>query len=196
MRIAGVALVALACLPAGGAGAAAGSAKGPPDVTILFGQALHRVRHADHGTFAHSTVLEVDGVARGGHCTEQSCNDGRPTADAAGVIEWRFVLQNTTPGSTYKSAVIVYGPWPKGFGGVVGNPAPFLEDVPLKKAPKMTLAQAVSRLRRAGHRARFVDVALRDPLGPKPVNPLYIFGFPNKPYVGVDTVTGKVKTIH
>lgn len=190
---AAIALVALVWLPAGNALA---STKRMPDVTTLFPQALHRVEHADHGRFSHSVVLEAEGVTRGGRCSLQACTDGHPAANAAGVVEWRFVLQNETPNSPDKSAVLVYGPWPKRFGGVVGNPAPVLEDVPIHKAPKMTLAKAVSRLRHAGHHARFVDVTLRRPLGPKRVNPIYIFGFANKPFVGVDTVTGKVRTIH
>ncbi len=165
-------------------------------MTTLFRRALHRVQHADHGTFSNSAVLEADGVTHGGHCTDQGCTTGRSAANAAGVVEWRFVLQNDTPDSPEKSAVVVYRPWPKGFGGVVGNPPPIFEDVPLHKAPKMTLVRAISRLRRAGHHARFVAVTLRNPLGAKPVNPLYIFGFAHKPSVGVDTVTGKVKTIH
>lgn len=193
MRALVVALVALAWLPAGGAGAV--GSRRMPYVTTLFRQALHRVQHADHGTFSNAVVLEADGVTRGGHCTEQGCTNGRSAANAAGVVEWRFVLQNATPDSPDKSAVVVYGPWPKGFGDVVGNPAPVFDDASLRKPPKMTLTQAISRLRRAGHHARFVDVTLRDPLGPKPANALYIFGFANKPFVGVDTVTGKVKTI-
>jgi hypothetical protein len=35
-------------------------------------------------------------------------------------------------------------------------------------------------------------VTLRNPLGPKESNPLYIFGFANG-YVDVDTVTGRVR---
>jgi hypothetical protein len=60
----------------------------------------------------------------------------------------------------------------------------------------MTLARAVGLLRRAGHRRPFFNVTLRNPLGPKRLNPLYIFGFPGRSFIAVDTVTGRVRPIH
>jgi hypothetical protein len=112
------------------------------------------------------------------------------------VTAWEFVLQNSTPGSPYLSVVVTYGPSPGGFGRVIGKPAPFLEDVAIRRPPSLTPAGAVSRLRRAGHSSRFVSVTLRDPLGPKRLNPLYIFGFADGSFVSVDTRTGKVRAIH
>ena len=59
----------------------------------------------------------------------------------------------------------------------------------------MTLSQAVARLRQAGYRKPFFNVTLRNPLGPKASNPLYIFGFANGEFVAVNTVTKKVARI-
>jgi hypothetical protein len=58
----------------------------------------------------------------------------------------------------------------------------------------MTLAQAVTRLRAAGYRQGFNAVTLRNPLGPKRSNPLYIFTVSTK-FVAVNTVTGKVSVL-
>jgi hypothetical protein len=66
--------------------------------------------------------------------------------------------------------------------------------VPIPRAPTMTLAQAVVRLRKAGYRQGFSGVTLRNPLGPTRSNPLYIFGVSSK-FVAVDTVTGKVTVL-
>jgi hypothetical protein len=40
----------------------------------------------------------------------------------------------------------------------------------------MTLRSAVSLMRQASYRRGVVDVTLRNPLGPRRSNPLYIFG--------------------
>lgn len=190
-----VLLAVLAWVPAGSAGVAAKKARSIPDVTILFGRALERVRHADHGTFAKAVVLEAEGYTHGTRCTSDGCRPGRPARKATGVAAWEFILQNSTAGSPYQSVVVDYGPSPRHFGTVIGEAPPFLEDVPIRHAPKMTLARAITRLRRAGYRSRFVSVTLRDPLGPKRVNPMYFFGFANKPFVAVDTRTGKVTRV-
>ncbi len=178
------------------AGATSRHAQAIPDLTALFGPALERVRQSDHGTFSRATLLEADGITRGGGCTDAGCTDGRPVARAAGIVAWRFVFQNATPHSRYQSVTLVYGPAPKRFGRVRGHSQPFLEDVSIARAPEMTVARAVSLLHRAGYRRKFLDVTLREPLGPKPVNPLYIFTLTNGHYVAVDTRSGKVSHIH
>ena len=80
------------------------------------------------------------------------------------------------------------------FGKVVGVKSPFLEDVKIPRAPKMTVAQALARVRKAGYRKGFSGVTLRNPLGPKQSNPLYIFTIAPK-FIAVDTVTGKVSVL-
>ena len=70
--------------------------------------------------------------------------------------------------------------------------SPFVEDVQIPKAPKMTLTTAVKRLRGAGYKGSFRFVTLRRPLGPKKINTLYLFTLTNGHNIAVDTVTGKV----
>lgn len=178
-------------------GRAAGSAAASiPDVTTLFGRAVTIIHATSRPTYAHAVVLEADGITRGGHCSPLGCSSGAGTRTAAGVVSWRFVFDNqSTPYSQYRSATLTYGPRPKAFGKVSGSPEPFLEDVVIAHAPRMTLSQAVALLRRAGHRAAFFNVTLRNPLGPKSSHPLYIFGYAHNAYVAVDTVTRKVAPI-
>jgi hypothetical protein len=128
-------------------------------------------------------MYEADGVPRG----------NRGTTSAQGIVSWRFVLRNSGP--KFASVTLAYGPAPRGFGKVIGHRSPFLEDVVIPKAPSMTLTRAVSLLRKAGNRKPFFNVTLRNPLGPKRSNPLYIFGFPGQRFVAVDTVTGRVRPI-
>ena len=154
-----------------------------PDVTKLIGPATTRVRATDKPQFKRDVLYEADGATRG----------GKPVSSAAGIVSWRFVFDGT-PGSKFASATLNYGPAPKRFGKVVGVKQPFLEDVPIPRAPTMTLAQALTRVRRAGYRQGFSGVTLRNPLGPKKSNPLYIFSISAK-FVAVDTVTGRVSVL-
>lgn len=155
-----------------------------PDVTVLFGRAVNLVRATKRPSFARAVALEADGITAG----------GRPTTSAAGIVKWRFVFDNQSSHSRFRSAMINYGPAPKQFGAVVGNVAPFLEDIQLARPPRMTLSQAVRRLRGAGYQKSFSTVTLRNPLGPERLHPLYIFGIGHM-FVGVDTVTQKVARI-
>lgn len=164
-----------------------------PDVSVLFPQAVKRVRQSGHGTFARATVLEADGITRGGQCGHAGCTGGQPVATAGGIVAWRFVFQNPTPHSRHASVTLSYGPPPKRFGRVTGHVEPFLEDVRIARAPRMTVAEAVSLLRHAGYRRRFSSVTLRRPLGPRRTNPLYIFTLTDGRYVAVDTRTGTVR---
>lgn len=189
------ALAALTCALVATAGAAPRAQRPIPDVTVLFNRAVKIVRHAHHGMFARAVMLEAEGRTRGSSCSPRGCTAGRPATKAAGVVAWRFVLQNSTPGSPYASVVVDYGPAPSRWGHVVGHKEPFLEDVAIRHAPKMTLRRAVRRLRQAGYRDGFVDVTLRNPLGPRPSNPEYIFGMANGTHVAVDTRTGRVKPL-
>jgi hypothetical protein len=155
-----------------------------PDVTVLFPRALKLVRQRNRPTFSHAVMYEVDGLPR----------SGRATTSAQGIVRWQFVMRNSSP--RFPSVTVSYGPPPRRFGPVIGHRSFVLEDVVIQHAPKMTLSRAVSLLRRAGHRRPFVAVTLRNPLGPKRGNPLYIFGYPGRHFIAVDTVTGKVRPIH
>lgn len=171
-----VLLAAVGAVPAVGSGGGA-----IPDLKTLFGSAVARVRAADHGVFAKAVVFEADGATRGGGHVH----------GAGGVVGWQFVLDNPTTSSPYAYATITYGPAPKGFGAVTGHHLPYLEDVPIRSAPVVSLASAVILLQRAGYRGGFSSVTLRNPLGPKATDANYFFGTSSGD-VTVDVVTGKV----
>src|SRR3954452_14255228 len=141
---------------------AATSAK---DVTKLFDRAVDKV--TSNPDFADAVMLEADGTPDG----------NKPVDGAAQVTNWRFVFENSTPGSDFASVTIDWGKG-LGFSKPDGNPSPFLEDVPIKKAPKMTLKKAIKLLDQAGT-DEFENVTLRRPLGPQRTPPLYIFGVDN-----------------
>ena len=172
--------------------ARSGSAAAIPDVTTLFKRAVQIVRGTQRPTYRKAVVLEADGMTRGGVCTPAGCSGGRGVTSAAGVVAWRFVFDNQASQRRIRSATLFYGPPPKQFGRVTGYVQPFLDDVPIAAAPRMTLTRAVSIVRRAGHRGKFFNVTLRSPLGPQRLHPFYIFGFAGG-FIGVDTVTGKVR---
>jgi hypothetical protein len=173
--------------------ASANKASAVPDVTVLFGRAVKTIQNTRRPTFAHAVVLEADGITRGGRCTPGGCRGGRGTTSASGFVSWRFVFNNQGSRSRFRSATLTYGPPPKTFGPVRGFVPEFQEDVNIPRAPRMTVGQAVTLLQRAGHRGQFFNVALRNPLGPKRSNPLYIFGFAGNNHVAVDTVTKRVR---
>ncbi|HEY2161685.1 MAG TPA: hypothetical protein VGH24_10290 [Solirubrobacteraceae bacterium] len=169
-----------------------GTASTVPDVTVLFGRAVTKIRSTTRPTYARAVVLEADGITAGGRCTPFGCSGGRGTTSASGFVSWRFVFNNAS-WTRFKSATLTYGPPPKAFGPVRGFKESFAGDVNIPRAPRMTLSQAVALLRSAGHRAKFFNVTLRNPLGPKRLNPQYIFGFDHNEYFAVDTVTKKVR---
>jgi hypothetical protein len=153
-----------------------------PEITVLIKQATAKVR--SQAQFKKAVLLEADGSPEKGATTK-----------ASSVTHWRIVFQNqTTKGSKYASA------WMKAVNGklgkVVGVKEPFLEDRNITTIPKMKLATAVAKLRKAGHTEAFDAVTLRYPLGPGFHEPLYIFGFGSgSSYWSVGTKTGKVRSI-
>ena len=134
--------------------------------------------------FRHGVVLEAEGFTRG----------GRVTTSARGIVRWTFRFGGFSSASQFMSAAITYRA-ASGFGHLVRSRLPVLEDVEIRKTPRLTLRRAVKLLRAAGHRGGFGNVTLRNPLGPKRGNPLYIFGFAGGSFVAVDTVTKKVAPI-
>jgi hypothetical protein len=173
--------------------ASANKASAVPDVTVLFGRAVKTIQNTRRPTFARAVVLEADGITRGGRCTPGGCGGGQGTTSASGFVSWRFVFNNQASKSRFRSATLTYGPPPKAFGPVRAFVPEFDEDVNIPRAPRMTLGQAVTLLRRAGHRGKFFNVALRSPLGPRKSNPLYIFGFAGNSQFAVNTVTKRVQ---
>ena len=175
LGLVGFVLIA-ALLPVSSAAAAPPTS---PDVKVLFHRAVKIVRATDPPTFSDAVMLEAEGTT-----------GGVPTTSASGIDRWRFVLDNQP--SAPRSAFISYGPPPLAFGPVIGNPFAFDEDLPIPKAPAMTLKQAVKRLQDAGFTNAFLNVTLRRPLAQTTFNPLYIFGLENNGFVAVDTVTKQV----
>ena len=166
-------------------GVASAERGSPPDVTKLLGQAVKLVRGTHPPTFAKARVLEADG----------SPKNGRLATSAASITRWYFVLDNQRSESAYATATVRYTAG-SGFEQVVGHRSVYTEDLVIPKAPKMTLEQAVARLRRAGQSAGFSAVVLRNPLGPSPGSkPLYIFTMANGDFYAVNTVTGKVSPL-
>ncbi|MGE5408446.1 MAG: hypothetical protein ACM3NV_07520 [Syntrophothermus sp.] len=176
---------AVAVLWVAAAGTAGAKRESPSDVTKLFSQAARLVRGTSPPTFAKARVLEVDGSASG----------GRLATSAADITRWRFVFDNQGSRSAYASAIVDYVAG-SGFRRVLGHRSPYLEDVVIPRAPKMTLEQAVARLRRAGQRGGFSAVVLRNPLGPwSSSKPLYIFTLASGRFFAVNTATGEVSPI-
>jgi hypothetical protein len=152
-----------------------------PDITVLVKKALVKVRA--NAQFKKAVLLEADGNP-----------DKGSTTKASAVTHWRIVFQNqTTKGSKYASA------WMKAVNGklgkVVGVKEPFLEDRNITVVPKMTLAAAVAKLRKAGHTQPFESVTLRWPLASTKGEILYIFSYESGDHWAVGTKTGKVKPI-
>jgi hypothetical protein len=177
-----------------GAGLLAAVAAGPalgsdvrtiPDVQQLYGSATQTVRHADHGRLAAATLLEADGYSSG----------GKGVTTAAGITHWHFVFNNSTPHSPYVQATVNYGPSPRAYGRVTPSKTPYLEDVKIAKAPKLSLHQAVGDLRKDGEHRAFNSVILRNPLNPPFDGVRYIFGVVasgGTTYVEISASPGKV----
>ena len=151
-------------------------------MSVLFHRAVLRVQQ--NPDFAEAVVLEADGrPARHG-----------PVNGAAKIDRWLFVFQNTTRGSEFASVTISWRRG-EGFGRPKGHRSPFLEDVPIQDAPKMSVNDAVELLEKAGYRDGFFNVTLRRPLGPERTPPLYIFEVDQGSFVAVNTKTGDVEPI-
>lgn len=183
LAVTSFALVGALALPA------AADYGGPlPSFRNLFRGAVDKL-HAKP-TFKNAVMLEADGQTKG----------HRAVKHARGIVRVRFVFDNQgTRGSKFASAYVNYGPPPNLFGKVHGVKSPFLEDRQIPHPPKMTLKNAVRRLRRAGYHDKFSNVTLRKPLTKnRHTHVLYIFGLgtgQDQPYVAVDTKTGKVAPI-
>lgn len=126
--------------------------------------------------YPQAKLYEADGTASGGS-----------TTDPQGIDQMRVVFQN--PGNT--TVMISSTGWGE-FGDPVLVPQPWLEDVVIAWPVGLDLPRANSLKEQAGYTGAFSTVTLRNPLGPQPGNPQFIFGDAGQPYVFVDTVTGQV----
>lgn len=176
------AVLAIAALTLALVGTASAERGSPPELGKLFERAVSIVHGTNRPTYAKARMLEADGAP----------TNGKLATSAADIVKWYFVLDNQPSESAYATATIKYLAG-SGFKQVVGHRAVYTEDLVIPKAPKMTLEQAVARLRRAGQKAGFSAVVLRNPLGPSTNSkPLYVFTMANGSFYGVNTVTGKV----
>jgi len=127
--------------------------------------------------YPNAQLYEADGIA----------SDG-PTKDPAKIDKLRVVFNNE-----YKSTVIIKETAYGEFGEPQLIAEPWLEDVVINWPVKMDLPKANELKEKAGYTNAYGAVTLRNPLGPKPGNPYFIFGGdPSKPYIFVDTDTGEV----
>lgn len=127
--------------------------------------------------YPQAKLYEADGTASGG-----------PTTDPAQIDRLRVVFQNVN-NSTVIIKSIGYGE----FGAPQLIPEPWLEDIVIAWPVPMDLEQANQLKVVAGYTDPYGAVTLRNPLGPKPGNPYFIFNS-SQPgqYIFVDTVTGQV----
>ncbi|AOJ81507.1 hypothetical protein WS86_13415 [Burkholderia savannae] len=128
--------------------------------------------------YPHAKLYEVDGVASGG-----------PTTDPKQIDKLRVVFQDEN------NTVIIESTSYDEFGSPVLYPAPWVGDVVIEWPVKLDLDEADRAKKAAGQTGAYDTVTLRNPLGPKRGNPLYIFGSglrQARKFVFVDVITGKV----
>ena len=130
--------------------------------------------------YPQAKLYEADGIATGG-----------PTTDPAKIDRLRVVFSNIN-----NSTVIIKETGYGEFGKPQLIPEPWLEDVIIEWPVKMDLPEANELMQKAGFKAPYGTVTLRNPLGPIQGNPYFIFGGPSGPYIFVDTVTGQVHSGH
>jgi hypothetical protein len=148
-----VALVAL--LPS-----AAAAKTTVPDVKALIPRAIDLVT----AEYPEAVWYQAEGLT----------SDGQPSASADDLVSWQFIFGVPDTGGPL-SAVVRYGPPPEEWGPVVGLPFQFYGAIAMRKAPSMTLKDAVKLLRRAGWDLPFEGVVLYQALVAEPVNPRYVF---------------------
>jgi hypothetical protein len=175
------ALTAGTALAPAGAGAAVSysqrARQGPPSLARLVHTALKKVHSKPQ--FAKAVLLEADGSPAGKAAVKT----------AAKITNWHFAF--TTSNSAFPSVTTDYS-LASGFGAPVGQSFPMLGDYEIRTPPRMTLAQAISHLKAAGHKAGFLNVTLRDPVGPHVTPPFYIFGLSGNRFFAVNTKSGEV----
>ena len=126
--------------------------------------------------YPQAKLYEADGVASGG-----------PTTDPNDIDQLRVVFQNID-----NSTVIIKTDGWCEYGEPDLIHEPWLEDVVIDWPVDMDLPKATQLKEEAGYTGAFVNVTLRNPMGPTKSNPYFIFGQEDGPYVFVDTVTGEV----
>lgn len=129
------------------------------------------------GKYPEAKLYEADGTSSTGS-----------TTDPDKIDTLRVVFQNTN-----NSTVIIQSKEWGEFREPELIDQPWLEDVVIEWPVKMDLPEANELKEKAGFKAPFTTVTLRNPLGPTIGNPYFIFGGnPAQPYVFVDTLTGDV----
>lgn len=126
--------------------------------------------------YPQAKLYEADGIAMAG-----------PTTSPAQVNHMRVVFQNIN-----NTTVIIEETGYGEFSNPILVPQPWLEDVVISWPIKMDLPEANKLKEKAGFKQPYSTVTLRNPLGPKPGNPCFIFGSKGQPFIFVDTVTGQV----
>jgi hypothetical protein len=127
--------------------------------------------------YPEAKLYEADGTASRG-----------PTTDPAQIDQLRVVFQNVN-----NTTVIIKSTGYGEFGPPILFPEPWLGDIVIPWPVRMDLPQANELKENAGFKGAYNTVTLRNPLGPKPSNPYFIFGNgTGQGFIFVDTVTGEV----
>ncbi|CAG8717275.1 26355_t:CDS:1, partial [Gigaspora margarita] len=126
--------------------------------------------------YPYAELYEADGMALGG-----------PTKDPMKIDHIEVVFQNEND-----TTVIINETSPGNFDPPTLIDEPLLEDLIIHWPIDMDLYHANRLKEAAGFTKPYETVTLRNPLGPKPGNPLFIFGDGSSKYIFVDIVTGNV----
>ncbi|CAG8603571.1 25990_t:CDS:2 [Gigaspora rosea] len=124
--------------------------------------------------YPHAELYEVEGVALGG-----------PTKDPTKIDHINVVFHNVN-----ETTVMINETSPGNFNPPILIGHPWLDDIKIHWP--MDLDHANRLKEEAGFTNPYKTVTLRNPLGPKPGNPLLIFGDGSSQSIIVDTVTGNV----
>lgn len=126
--------------------------------------------------YPHAKLYEADGGASSGS-----------TSDPAKIDQLRVVFRNEN-----NTTIIIKETGYGEFGKPELIREAWLEDIVIEWPVKMDLPQAQELKEKAGYTKPYSTVTLRNPLGPTPTNPYFIFGNHDSSYVFVDTVSSTV----
>lgn len=165
------------------ADAAVPEADGSADATSLsrFLFTTEFVRWYVTGQYAGAYLVEVSG----------STADG-PTHDPAEMTTWQYIFNDVVEGARPQVVVATISPTQLRPSIEVIPDQIWLGSAALDDPPAMGPERAARLLQRAGFQDPFDAVTYRRPVRFGGSNPLFIFAFPDRTHVAVDTITHAV----